>query len=90
MIDIVWNKSFLSILKKWEKKHPELIESLKRRLELFIEDPYNPKLKTHQLKGDLDGLYSFSVNYEYRLVFKFSSDKLKAILVDIGTHDEVY
>jgi mRNA-degrading endonuclease YafQ of YafQ-DinJ toxin-antitoxin module len=61
------------------------------RLELFIDNPYESKLKTHKLSGKLKGLYSFSVHSSLRVVFYFTKDNpVKAIFVDIGTHDEVY
>ena len=35
MINIVWDEPFLKILKKWKKKHPDLIaKTLKRKLKL--------------------------------------------------------
>jgi mRNA-degrading endonuclease YafQ of YafQ-DinJ toxin-antitoxin module len=58
---------------------------------LFITDPFNLKLKTHKLSGKLKDLWSFSLDYDLRVVFYFTKDKpKKAVLVDIGTHDEVY
>ena len=57
----------------------------------FIADPYNVKLKTHKLSGKLKGLHSFSVEFDLRVVFYFTTDKpQKAVFVDIGKHDEVY
>ena len=59
--------------------------------ELFTTDPYNSQLKTHKLSGKLKGLWSFSVEFDVRVVFYFTEDKpSKAVFVDIGTHDEVY
>ncbi|QPH39901.1 type II toxin-antitoxin system RelE/ParE family toxin [Pedobacter endophyticus] len=61
------------------------------KLNYFTEDPFNPKLKTHKLSGKLKGSWSFSIEYDLRVVFYFTSDKpVKAVLVDIGNHDEVY
>ena len=61
------------------------------RLELFVNNPYENKLKTHKLSGKLKGLYSFSIDNNLRVVFYFTKDNpVKAIFVDIGTHDEVY
>jgi addiction module RelE/StbE family toxin len=60
-------------------------------VELFIEDPQNQRLKPHKLSGKLKGLWSFSVEYDVRVVFYFTNDKpQKAVFVDIGNHDEVY
>ncbi|MGL6022599.1 MAG: type II toxin-antitoxin system RelE/ParE family toxin [Chitinophagaceae bacterium] len=61
------------------------------KLQLFINDPFDDILKTHKLSGKLTGLWSFSLDYSIRVVFYFTNDNpKKAILVDIGTHDEVY
>ncbi len=61
------------------------------RLELFINDPFDSKLKTHKLSGKLKGLWSFSIDYDLRVVFFFTNDKpKKAVFVDLGNHDEVY
>jgi addiction module RelE/StbE family toxin len=62
-----------------------------QRLELFIENHFNAELKTHKLSGKLKDLWSFSIEYDLRVVFYFTKDKpKKAVFVDIGTHDEVY
>lgn len=61
------------------------------RLEVFINQPFEPKLKTHRLSGKLKELWSFSLDYNLRIVFYFTKDKpKKAVLVDVGTHNEVY
>ncbi|MFQ5632984.1 MAG: type II toxin-antitoxin system YafQ family toxin [bacterium] len=46
-------------------------------------------MRTHKLSGKLKGLWSFSIEYDLRIVFYFA-DESKAIFVDIGTHNEVY
>jgi addiction module RelE/StbE family toxin len=90
MIKIVWDRGFKSIFNKWKKKHPDLYPVFQKQVLAFQEEPYNTQLKTHNLKGSLKGYSAFSINYTYRVVFKFTSDRSKAILIDIGTHDEVY
>ncbi len=89
MIELVWDEAFARAVKKWQKKHPELTNHFKERLRLFSEQPFHPSLKTHSLSGSLKAYSAFSITYEYRLVFRFISDN-KALLVAIGTHDEVY
>jgi addiction module RelE/StbE family toxin len=62
-----------------------------QKLDLFISDPFESKLKTHRLSGKLKDLWSFSLDYNLRVIFYFTKDKpKKAVLIDIGTHDEVY
>jgi addiction module RelE/StbE family toxin len=89
MINIVWDEPFLKILKKWKKKHPDLIAKFENKLTLFCSEPFHSSLKTYRLSGNLKGYLAFSITYEYRLIFKFMAEN-KVLLLDIGTHDEVY
>ena len=60
-------------------------------LELFVNKPFSPQLKTHKLTGKLKDLWSFSADYDLRVIFYFTDDKTKmAVFVDIGTRKEVY
>ena len=63
-------------------------------LELLSKEPFAPSLKSHKLAGKLDGLWSCSVAYDYRIIFAFRKDttteKDLIVLVDIGSHDDVY
>ena len=45
--------------------------------------------RTHKLTGRLEGLWAFSVSYDYRVIFKFLKED-EILLIDIVTHDEVY
>jgi addiction module RelE/StbE family toxin len=61
------------------------------KLELFINNPFDTALKTHKLSGKLKDMWSFSIDYDLRVVFYFTKDRpKKAVFIDIGTHDEVY
>lgn len=88
-IEIVWDEPFLRNFRKWIKKHPDLKAKFEEKLTLFTEQPFHASLKTHSLTGNLKEYWALSITYEYRLVFKFLSEN-KVLLVDIGTHDEVY
>lgn len=43
-----------------------------QKLELFINDPFHPQLRTHKLSGNLKDLWSFSIEYDLRVVFHFT------------------
>ena len=90
MISIVWNEKFVSRYKKWAKRHPNLKEVFKEKLTLFEKEPFHSSLKTHSLRGQLKDVWSIRINYEHRLTFIFDAENTKAILINIGTHDEVY
>ncbi len=88
-IELVWDETALRALKKWRKKHPDLMPLFEKRLLQFCEEPFHPSLRTHSLTGNLQGYWAFSINYQYRLVFTFLSES-EALIINVGTHDEVY
>ena len=44
-----------------------------RKLELFMNYPFNPVLHTHRLAGKLSNYHSFYLIRGYRVVFRFIS-----------------
>jgi addiction module RelE/StbE family toxin len=80
--------SFLRQANKLFKRNPALKERFKQTLEKMLNDYTDPLLKTHKLTGDLKELWSCSVTYEIRLIFKITGDGIE--LIDVGTHNEVY
>lgn len=60
-------------------------------IELIWDEKFKRIFKTHRLSGILKGSWAIRINYEHRLVFKFvHKEKKKVLLIDIGTHREVY
>jgi addiction module RelE/StbE family toxin len=84
------SKNFEKKLKKFIKKNPALKPILKEKLKILQENPFDPRLKTHELSGPLKDLYSFWLTYEYRIVFKIYPREKSIEFYAIGTHDEVY
>lgn len=63
------------------------IKTLAKSKELIFKDnPFDSRLKTHKLSGRLEGLYSFSINHPYRVIFKFSEEGFTEFY-EIGDHD---
>ena len=70
------------------KRLPDNIKDIAEEQEtLFRENPFNPKLKTHKLKGKLSGFLSFSIGHKYRIIFEFSKDKNTIYFHSAGNHD---
>lgn len=85
MIKVLYKPAFI----RQYKKLPEALrEEIKEKIGLFREDPSHLFLKSHKLKGKLKGFLSFSVNYEYRIVFEYET-KNTVVLLAVGDH-EVY
>ncbi len=61
-------------------------------LELLSADPFDPLLKTHKLKGMIEGAWVCSAGYDLRLVFEFvlHDGKEAILLMAVGMRDEVY
>ncbi len=63
--------SILKNFEKMEKKTSRLFVRFEERLNLFVQNPFEPSLKTHRLSGDLKELWAISITYQHRLVFNF-------------------
>ena len=61
---------------------------LRATLRRFAADPKDPLLRTHELTGDLEGYWAFSVDDDLRVLFRWDGDA--AFLVNLGSHDQVY
>jgi mRNA-degrading endonuclease YafQ of YafQ-DinJ toxin-antitoxin module len=89
MTEIAFTASFLKTLKRKFRKNPALEKRFWERVDIFRRDPHDPRLKTHKLSGSMKDWWSFSVDYDVRVIVLFSEPN-KAVFADIGTHDEVY
>jgi len=89
---LVRSRAFVRAAKRLLKKRPDVAEDLKAALELISEDALHPKLKSHKLKGELEGSWAASAGYDLRIVFQMVDYQgTEAILLlTVGTHDEVY
>lgn len=93
-MEVVWSSGFKRSFKKITKKNPQLQTKIIDVLKLLADDPFTQSLKSHKLGGELAGLWSCSVTYDCRIIFNFSEDEelleMVILLIDIGSHDEVY
>ncbi len=94
MRKLSWDTSFRRAFKRHTHNNPARQERVFQVLERLVEDPFYPTLKTHKLSGQLKGLWACSVEYDCRIVFAFEPDpgtgEDMIVLIDMGTHDEVY
>ncbi|WP_353740582.1 type II toxin-antitoxin system RelE/ParE family toxin [Desulfoferrobacter suflitae] len=88
-MEVAFSASFKRAFSKRIKGQLPLEKLFWERVETFVEDPFDKRLRTHKLSGKLKDLWSFSITYDSRVIFYFA-DQTRAIFVDIGSHDEVY
>ena len=89
MIEAVWDSGFKRAYKKKVRINQLLRRKFWEKLEVFLRDPFSASLRTHKLSGKLAGLWAFSIDDNYRVIFEFV-DNSSVLLIDFGTHDEVY
>ena len=84
--------AFVRSAKRLTRKNPEATGDLRLTLALMAEDAFDPRLRTHKLKGNLAGSWACSAGYDLRVVFQFVKHKgSDAILLEtFGSHNEVY
>ncbi|PUA27775.1 MAG: plasmid stabilization protein [Cellvibrio sp. 79] len=90
MYRLIYPETYLKKATKFIKKHPELRNQYQKTLELLEVNPYHPSLRLHSLQGRLNGLSSVSINMGYRIVLELIITDKDIILVDVGSHDQVY
>lgn len=74
------------------KRNPRLASDLEAALQALERDAFHPSLRTHKLKGKLEGSWASSAGYDLRILFRLvAHDDAEAILLlTVGGHDEVY
>lgn len=90
MFAIITSDYFLRSARKFFRKHPELKTKFAGILEDLCNDPFQSHLKLHPLKGKLEGLHAISLTYTYRITLTLKITAHEIILLDVGSHDEVY
>ena len=61
------------------------LKKLREKIIIFKNNPFDPCLKTHKLKGKLKDYWVFTISYSYRIIFRFL-DKERIFFIDIGDH----
>ncbi len=71
--------------RKFKKIPRDLQQIVLKREEMFRENPFDPRLKTHKLQGKLKGYCSFSITYKNRILFEFITPQ-EVLFVDVDDH----
>jgi mRNA-degrading endonuclease YafQ of YafQ-DinJ toxin-antitoxin module len=87
---LVTTRHFERRAREFPGKHPDLRPALRSTLADLGRDPFQPQLKLHPLSGTPAGVQAVSLTYAYRLTLIVRVTEREVVLLDIGTHDEVY
>ena len=79
--------------KSFEKQFNKLKTSEKKkaqeRLKLFLENPFNPILENHPLKGKYTDYRSINITGDLRAIYKLLNES-ECVFVAVDTHSNLY
>lgn len=89
---LILTSKFTRAFRKFVRHDAQLRKRIEETLEQMEIDIFAAALGTHKLSGNLSVLRACSCGYDCRIVFSLEQDAGKEVIVllDIGTHDEVY
>ena len=87
---LVRSRTFDRRLAKFVRRHPDLRGRLADVFLALEQDPFQPRLRLHPLRGELSELHAVSVTYSDRIVLRLQIAGREVVLLDIGSHDDVY
>jgi len=92
--ELVLTLKFKRAFRKSVRRDVRLQKRIEDTLMQMQKDVFAPSLGTHKLSGALEGLRACSCGYNCRIVFSIEQNPVGGaqviVLLDIGTHDEVY
>jgi mRNA interferase YafQ len=94
MTKVVLSNKFKRAVRKFTRRDAQLQAKIEVTIAQISEDLANPALGTHKLEGKLSGLLACSCGYDCRIVFAIETEEDSGetviVLLNVGTHDEVY
>ncbi len=91
---LVVTPKFKRAFRKFVRRNARLQKRIEGILVQMQEDVFAASLGTHKLSGTLEGLRACGCGYNCRIVFSIEQNPVDGgeviVLLDIGTHDEVY
>jgi addiction module RelE/StbE family toxin len=94
MTRVILSSKFKRAVRKFTRRDAQLQAKIEETIVQLSEDLASPSLGTHKLEGKLSGLLACSCGYDCRIVFSIEtaedSEETVIVLLNVGTHDEVY
>ena len=87
---LIWTPTFTRTAKKFLARHRDLTGVFSLVLHKLEANPHDPELRLHPLTGKLSGKHAVSLTYSYRIVLRLLLTGSEILLLDVGSHDEVY
>ncbi len=76
--------------KRYQRLHRKIQDQVDGALSKFSKNPFDAALHNHALKGHMEGKRAFSVTGDVRIIFEEENGYYTVIMLDVGTHNQVY
>lgn len=78
--------------KQYDKADLIIQTAFKNKVRLFLNDPSNPQLRNHPLKGILSGYKNINIAGDWRALYTEEQHEENSIITFemIGTHSQLY
>ncbi len=83
-------ESHKNFLKAYERLSTTQRLNVDSALRKFAKDRKDPTLKDHALKGKMKSFRAFSAAHDLRVIYREEGGFITVILLDAGTHNQVY
>lgn len=87
---LITTPRFERAARRFLHQHPDSQPRLAHVLTLLRTDPFLAELRTHSLRGDLEGKHAASITWRHRIIVRIDWPSRSIFLLTLGTHDEVY
>ena len=87
---LVWTNTFSRTARRFLRRHRDLAGVFEDVLKQLERDPFVPRLHLHRLSGKHRDKHAVRLTYSYRMVLILRLDDDAIVLLDVGSHDEVY
>mgnify|MGYP001329944952 CR=1 FL=1 len=88
--ELIFTEGYERIEQRFLKRHPGLPDRYRKILALLEQDPFHPSLRLHGPEGRLAGLHAVAITLQYRVTLELEIREHEIILVNVGSHGEVY
>jgi len=86
-MQIEYSRRFVKTLRRVPRK---IQEAFRNRLEIFIEDKFDPILNNHSLSGGMQECRSINITGDWRAVFEELDNGDVVFFIMLGTHSQLY
>lgn len=86
-MEVIYSKPFRKALARLRQRDLTSVEEAVTR---YKTDRTDPALHDHALKGKMKSLRAFSAGHDLRVIYREEGGFITIILLDVGTHNQVY